>query len=158
MASFVAPRVALVVAADAVTALLSVVAATGLLYILRSDVSGPQVGDALPLDELPRRAGVSVLLFALVWSGVGLCAVLGAGRREGGRLIGFVAAVWLWEFSATTISVGVVRQEPIAAAAVAVLNIPVVYLALLVVISAAFATARLAPRRLRSPGRLELTN
>jgi hypothetical protein len=54
-------------------ALAVLVAATGWLYLLRpAGDFRPRIGDALPLDELARRASSSLVLFAAVWLAAGL--------------------------------------------------------------------------------------
>jgi len=54
--------------------LLVLLAAAGWLYLLRPSGSGlrPMVPEALPLDELAHKAGVSVLVFFAVWSSAAL--------------------------------------------------------------------------------------
>lgn len=152
MARFAPLKLALLASGEGLLAVPCVLAATGLLYLLRPDVPGPEIGDALPLDELPRRAGVSIVLFAVIWGGVGVWSAFGLGRRGGWRLVAFAGALLFWEFLATTISLAVVRQERVLAAAFAALTVPAVYLAPLVVVTAAVWSARLVSR---SHGRLE---
>ena len=157
MARFASLRVALLVSAASLSALLCVIAATGLLYLLRPVVSGLDagvVGDALPLDELPGHAGVSIALFVLIWAAVGVGVAASRRRRADRHLVLFASALWFWEFAGTTVSLAVVRQEAVLRAALAALSVAAVYLAPLVAVTAAVLTSRLLADRDQAPHRL----
>jgi len=90
-------------------------AAAGWLYLVRPELGGlrPVVPDALPLDELPNKAGVSLLGFAATWLAAGL--LLGVLSRLA-RLERLTAAIVLslavaaFEFVAAGVSLAIVRQ------------------------------------------------
>lgn len=113
--------------------LVCVGAATGLLYLLRPYVSGlgiGSLGDALPLDELPNRASISIPAFAAVWVTVAVSvALLAPDRRTRRQVIAFAAAVWLCEVAGTTVSLRVVRQESVLPSLVAAFTTAAVYAA-----------------------------
>ena len=85
--------------------LVVVVSAQGWLYELRSStLIGPQVHDALPLDELPRHDSVSLLLFLAVWASAGVLVGLLARRARVERLTAALLAALatgLWLFLTT---------------------------------------------------------
>jgi len=90
------------------------ISATGLLYALHGvDLPGPVVRDTLPLDELPKHDGTSLVLFIGVWTVVALL-LAGMGRAlRMERLTGAVLialAVWGWTYASTGVSLLVVRQ------------------------------------------------
>ena len=95
--------------------LLVLLAAAGWLYLVRPSTGGlrPAVTEALPLDELANKAGVSVVAFLAVWG----CAALLLGLlARAARLDRLTAAVVLmvgvaaFEFVAVGVSLAVVRQ------------------------------------------------
>ena len=92
------------------------VSATGLLYAVHGvSLPGPVVRDALPLDELPRQDGVSLLLFVAVWAPVaalmaGLARALRAERLTGAVLLAL--GVCGWTYASVGVSLLVVRQIP----------------------------------------------
>ncbi len=92
------------------------VSATGLLYLLRGvPLPGPLVRDALPLDELPRRDAIPLLLLVAVWGTIGLllgclARALRAERLTGGVLLALGA--WGWTYAGVGVSLLVVRQIP----------------------------------------------
>ena len=104
-----------------VTGLAVLLAATGWLYLVRPDLLGvrPVVPDALPLDELPNKAGVSLLGFAATWVTAGL--LLGVLARVA-RLERLTAAIVLavgvgaFEFVAAGVSLAIVRQVSVHSA------------------------------------------
>lgn len=115
-------------------ALLVPAAAVGWLYLLRGSGAwlGPQLRDALPLDELPGRSSVSAGLFIMVWlfAAVSVGMVARAARVERlvtALLVALVTGGFL--FAATGVSIFVVRQIPAGAAFKAASRIEVVYLA-----------------------------
>jgi hypothetical protein len=114
-------------------ALACVGAATGLLYLLRPYASARGIvalGDALPLDELPNRASVSIPAFVAVWAAAAVSVgLLAPGRPTPRRLVAFAGAVWLWDVAGTTVSLLVVRQESLLHSLVAALSVPAVYVA-----------------------------
>ena len=107
---------ALTFAAAAAASGAIVVGATGWLYLVRGmRLPGPLVGEALPLDELARRAAVPLLLYAAVWGAasllLGLIArVAGAERLTAGVLLAL--GVGLWTYLVTGVSLLIVRQVP----------------------------------------------
>jgi len=113
--------------------LVVVVSAQGWLYELRSStLIGPQVHDALPLDELPRHDSVSLLLFLAVWASAGVLVGLLARRARVERLTAALLAslaTGLWLFLTTWVSLVVVRQVADRQAFHAALHVPVLYLA-----------------------------
>jgi lysyl-tRNA synthetase class 2 len=95
--------------------LLVLLAAAGWLYLLRPSASGlrPAVPEALPLDELAHKAGVSVVAFFAVWSSAALLLGLLARAGRLDRLTSAVVllvAVGAFEFLAAGVSLAVVRQ------------------------------------------------
>jgi lysyl-tRNA synthetase class 2 len=130
------------------------VASTGWLYLVNPAVPGPQVGMALPLDELAKHASASLLWYAVVWGGAGL--LLGAYARWAriDRLAAslvFGAAVATWSYLQTGVSIAVVQQISAQAAFDDAARIGAVYLpAVLVALAvAAIASGR---RSSRAPG------
>ncbi len=117
-----------------VLAALVVAATTGWLYILEphTRIGRPLLSDALPLDELPKRSAIPLVVYLAVW--VGAAALLGmladAARIE--RLTSaLIYALWtfVWLFAATGVSILVVRQIPAGEAFHAALRVPAIYLA-----------------------------
>jgi lysyl-tRNA synthetase class 2 len=110
-----------------------VVSAQGWLYELRgSTLIGPQVHDALPLDELPRHDSVSLLLFVGVWACAGILVGLVARKARVDRLTAALLAALatgLWLFLATWVSLVVVRQIANREAFHAAIHVPALYLA-----------------------------
>jgi lysyl-tRNA synthetase class 2 len=108
-------RVVAVLAA-VIVGLALAVAVTGLLYELRRvPLPGPVVRDALPLDELPRQDGVSLLLLIAVWGWVGFLLGCMARALRAERLIAAVLlalGVWGWTYLSVGVSLLVVRQIP----------------------------------------------
>jgi len=103
--------------AGSAVALGVVVAATGWLYVARplASLPGPRVHDALPLDELARRATIPLLLFLAVWAVA--AALLGgvvrwtrAERLTAGLLLAL--GVGAWTYAVDGLSILVVRQIP----------------------------------------------
>ena len=138
-----------------VVALLLPAAATGWLYLLRSNglnPGGARIRDVLPLDELPGHASVNLLLFFAVWlaAAVAVGLLVRAARVE--RLLAawlFALATGAFMFAATGVSIFVVRQIPAAEAFKAASRIEAVYLsaALAGVGGAALGVRRGAGRR-----------
>jgi lysyl-tRNA synthetase, class II len=95
--------------------LLVVLAAAGWLYLIRPSAAGlrPAVPEALPLDELAHKAGVSVVAFFAVWSSAALLLGLLARAARLDRLTSAVVllvGVGAFEFLAAGVSLAVVRQ------------------------------------------------
>jgi lysyl-tRNA synthetase class 2 len=95
--------------------LLVLLAAAGWLYLVRPSATGlrPTVPEALPLDELAHRAGVSVLAFFAVWGSAALLLGLLARAARLDRLTAAVVllvGVGAFEFLAAGVSLAVVRQ------------------------------------------------
>lgn len=127
-------------------------AAQGWLYQLRPMLPrfGPAIGDALPLDELPRHDAVPLLLFAGVWAIAGVLVGLVARRARLDRLIVGVAAAigtTAWLLATTWASLVVVRQVAAEQALHAALALPAVYAAAAIV---GLATALLGRSDARS--------
>ncbi|HET7759093.1 MAG TPA: phosphatidylglycerol lysyltransferase domain-containing protein [Gaiellaceae bacterium] len=102
-------------AALSLVGLLVLFAATGWLYLLRPSAAGlrPAVPEALPLDELAHKAGVSIVAFFAVWSSAALLLGLLARAARLDRLTSAVVllvAVGAFEFLAAGVSLAVVRQ------------------------------------------------
>jgi lysyl-tRNA synthetase, class II len=94
---------------------LVLLAASGWLYVVRPDTGGlrPSVPEALPLDELAHKAGVSVLGFFAVWGAAALLVGLLARAARLDRLTAAVVlmvGVGAFEFLAVGVSLAVVRQ------------------------------------------------
>jgi len=92
-------------------------AASGWLYLLRPHASlgGPQVGDALPLDELPGHSTFPLLPYLLVWAIAGILLALLARWARAERLTAALLvaiAVGSWAYATTGVSILVVRQIP----------------------------------------------
>lgn len=132
------PRSVLAVARALAMALAVVVvtsATFGWLYWLRPalrSVPGPHVLDALPLDELPGHAAVSLLLYVLSFGAagaiLGLTARLLRLHRVGAALaIGVGTAIWLYATAA--VSIFIVRQVGFGLALGASMQLEAIYLA-----------------------------
>src|SRR6476646_5921857 len=119
--------------AGGLLAFVVVVSAQGWLYELRGwTLIGPQVHDALPLDELPRHDSVSLVLFVGVWACAGILVGAVARKARVDRLTAalFAAlATGLWLFVTTWVSLVVVRQVANRQAFHAALHVPALYLA-----------------------------
>jgi lysyl-tRNA synthetase class 2 len=94
-----------------------VLAASGWLYLVRPDspLAGPRVRDALPLDELPKRDGVSVFIFLAVWIAAALLLGVVARWARAERLTaGLLLAlgVGLCLYAVNGLSILIVRQIP----------------------------------------------
>jgi lysyl-tRNA synthetase class 2 len=130
--------------------------ATGVLYALRgTSLPGPVIRDALPLDELPRRDGVPILLFVAVWGVVGLllgmlARALRAERLTGAALLGL--GVWGWTYASVGVSLLVVRQIPAHDAFGAAAHLRSVYLPAALAALAGALVGRTRPKaRPRAP-------
>jgi lysyl-tRNA synthetase, class II len=109
-------------------------AAAGWLYLLRGSVSlpGPQLRDALPLDELSNKAGVDAILFIVVWLGAAITLGLLARAARIERLTAAVLgalAIGAFLYAATGVSIFVVRQIPAGVAFKTAARVEVVYVA-----------------------------
>ena len=114
------------------------VAGAGLLYLLRPNVGmpGPSVPDALPLDELPTKATVPLLLFLVVWAAVGTILGLVAGIARIERLTAallFALGTGAILYATTGASIFVVRQIPAGEAFHAATRVQAIYIACLLV-------------------------
>ena len=132
-------------------------AASGWLYLLRPHtlIGGPRVGDALPLDELPRHSAVSLPVFLAVW---GCAAVLLALLARWARTERLTAALLLagavggWTYAATGSSILVIRQIPAADAFHAATGLRSVWLpALLAGVAGALLGRHRSSTRPRAP-------
>jgi lysyl-tRNA synthetase, class II len=127
-------------AALTLTGLLVVITAAGWLYLVRPELGSdrPMVPDALPLEELAKRAGVSVFAFVAVWGAAALLLGLLARAARLERLSAaavLAVGVAAFEFLAAGVSFAVVRQVSfhdafVAAVDVRALSIPAVLAAL----------------------------
>ncbi len=119
--------------AVAVATLLVPAAAVGWLYLLRGRVSvGPQLREALPLDELAGHAGVSAILFVLAWAAAGATlGVLARAARVERLTAAFAYALGAGAllFAGTGTSILAVRQVQTGVAFKAASRVEVVYLA-----------------------------
>jgi len=108
------------------------IAASGWLYLLRSDGDfRPRVGDALPLDELARHDSTSLALFVAVWLAAGLLLGLivrsvGTERFTAAALLAL--GVGLWGYLAVGVALLTVRQIQAHAAFAAAASLRAVYL------------------------------
>ena len=123
------------------------IAATGWMYLFNPALPGPQLGLALPLDELSRHSSVSLLWYLLVWGVAG--TLLGAYARWA-RIERLTAALVLGlgigisTYLQAGISIAIVRQVPVRAALDVASRLQLVYLAAatVAVSAAALATDR----------------
>ena len=126
-------------AAVVLVALLLPAAAVGWLYLLRGiggSPPGPQIRDALPLDELSGHAAVGAWLFVAVWLLAALAAGLLARAARVERLLSallFALAGGGFLFAATGVSIFVVRQIPAGEAFKAAGRVEAVYLSVALV-------------------------
>jgi hypothetical protein len=121
--------------AATLSALVVVVGAVGLLYLLRPSTDGwpgPVVRNTLPLDQLAGHDGVRLFAFVLVWGGAGL--VLGAlahvariERLTAGLLGALLTGAVL--YATTGFSIYVVQQIQAGSAFHNAVYTPAVYLA-----------------------------
>jgi lysyl-tRNA synthetase class 2 len=95
-------------------AALVAVAAVGWIYLVRPPVpTRPVLPEALPLDELPHKAGVPLVTFLMIWATAGLFLGLLARAARLERLTGallLALGVGALEFLTVGISLAVVRQ------------------------------------------------
>jgi lysyl-tRNA synthetase class 2 len=125
-------------------------AATGWLYLVRPQLPGPRIGEALPLDELSRHAAAPVAWYVLVWLVAG--AILGLVVRWAGtdRLTAAVVVggiVGLFEYLQSGVSISVVRQISMRASLDAADTLTPVYLS---AVTTAIAVAAIASPRARA--------
>lgn len=109
------------------------VGASGVLYLVRpfSDVGGPMVANALPLDELSHHSSMPLLVFVPVWAAFALTLGLLARLLRIERLtaaLGLALAVTSFCFVATGVSILIVRQIPVLESFHAAARMPAVYL------------------------------
>jgi lysyl-tRNA synthetase class 2 len=122
----------------------------GWLYLLEAPTAhwpGPRLADALPLDELSGRAGISLIVFIVAMAAAALFTaaigrLLGFDGFAAALTIGFVIGAWL--YIASAISIFVVRQISLDQAFDATRDLPPVYAAAVLF---ALALALTAPRR-----------
>jgi lysyl-tRNA synthetase, class II len=123
------------VAAVVLSVVLVTAMATGWLYWLRVRVAhwpGPQVRDALPLDELAGHDSVPLIVFAAVFGLAGVILGLVARAVRLDRLaagLGLAAGVAAWLFIADAACLFLVRQVPSGHALRAAAGLQPVYLA-----------------------------
>ena len=122
-------------AAVALAVMVVTAAATGWLYWLRAGVAhwpGPQVHDALPLDELPGHDRVPLAVFVLIFGAAGVALGLVARAARLDRLaagLGLAAGVGIWLLLADAFCLFVVRQVPAERAFRAAAGLQPIYLA-----------------------------
>ncbi len=122
--------VAVVVAVTLITTL-----AVGWLYWVRAGVAhwpGPQVTDALPLDELPGHDRIPLIVYIAAFALAGLMLGLVARVVRLDRLTAALAlavGTGIWLLAVDAFSLFVVRQVPAAAALQAAERLQAVYLA-----------------------------
>jgi lysyl-tRNA synthetase class 2 len=109
-------------------------AAVGWLYLVRGagSLPGPQLNDALPLDELPGRAGVEAIAFIAVWLAAALTLGLVARAARIERLSAamlFALGAGAFLYATTAVSIFVVRQIPAGVASKAAGRVEAVYVA-----------------------------
>jgi lysyl-tRNA synthetase, class II len=88
-------------------------AATGWLYVMRLQLPGPRVGEALPLDQLSKHAAAPLLWYLAVWGGGAALVAAYARWARLGRLTGallLAVTVGALQYLANGISIAVVRQ------------------------------------------------
>lgn len=143
--------------------LVAVIAAIGWLYWLRTIVSnwpGPKLSQALPLDALSSRDSVPLVVFVVLFGGVG--TLIGTGLRRSHirttpGVLGLAAVVWVVLYVANTISLFTVRQIPFLDALHQALQLAPTYLATAIagicgVIAARSAVGRALARRRTGSG------
>jgi lysyl-tRNA synthetase class 2 len=124
-------------------------AATGWLYLVRPAAPGPQLGEALPLDELAKHSSAPLAWYVVVW--VVAAAALGLYARFA-RLERLTAALLLglgtglFGYLQTGVSIAVVRQISLRDALDVAARLQSVYVPAAAV---ALAVAALAPARSR---------
>ena len=126
-----------------------VLSASGWLYLLGPGGAGPQVADALPLDELPHHAAVSLPAFVAVWAGAALALGLLTRRARIDRLTAaavLALSVSAYSFLTTGVSLLIVRQIPALDAFHAAARMPAVYLPAALAGSGGALLARKRPR------------
>jgi hypothetical protein len=135
--------------------LLTTVAATGLLYLLRAHLPPAPlpIHDAIPLDELPGHDTVPLFVLALAWALAAAAVLLLSGTRRESPPLAFAAATIGCAFASCALSLQIVRQittvEALTAAAVA----PAVYIEGLIAALAAMLTSRMTASRRSHPPR-----
>ena len=140
-----------------VAGLATLIAASGWLYLIRpySTLPGPKVGDALPLDELPHRSAVPLLVFLGTWGIaallLGLLARLMRAERLTAALL-LALGVGLWAYMTTGTSLLIVRQVSADTAFRSAGQLRAVYLpAVLAGLAGALLAGRRQPLRPRWP-------
>lgn len=129
------------------------VAATGWMYLLHPALPGPQIGLALPLDELSRHSSVSLLWYLIVW---GVAASLLGAYARWARIERLTAAVILglgvgiWSYLQVGVSIAIVRQVSVRPALDIAARLQLVYLSAAAVAVGAAALARPRPDK-RAP-------
>ena len=125
---------------------------TGLLYLIAplAPRAGPSISDALPLDELPGRAGAPLLLFALAWAAVAWSVTI-VGLRTRTPLIAPIA-FWISLVVLDTVSLRIVRQVQLISTLPAALTSTAPYLATAIVAAVDTIERRRVGPRNRSSG------
>ncbi|MGB2951786.1 MAG: phosphatidylglycerol lysyltransferase domain-containing protein [Gaiellaceae bacterium] len=144
-------------ALSSVAAAAVVVAATGWLYLARPALEGwpgPRVREALPLDELSRRAGLPLLAFLAVWvSAAALLALLAWAARAERLTAALLLALGVggWGYVATGTAIVVVRQVPAHEAFATAATVRAVYIPAVLAGLAGAIGGRAATERRRAP-------
>ncbi|HZT90532.1 MAG TPA: phosphatidylglycerol lysyltransferase domain-containing protein [Gaiellaceae bacterium] len=94
-------------------AILTTLAATGWLYLMRPAIGGPRVANALPLDELSKHDAAPLAWYAVVWA---LAAMLIAAYARWARIerltaaLGLALIVGTLSYVANGVSIAIVQQ------------------------------------------------
>jgi lysyl-tRNA synthetase class 2 len=127
-------------------------AATGWLYLVRPDLPGPRLGEAVPLDELAKHSSAPLLWYLAVWAAAAATLGLYARAAHFERLTAALLlglGTGLLGYLEAGVSVAVVRQIPLRDALDVAARLQSVYLpaALVGLTVAALAPARRRGRR-----------
>ena len=114
-------------------ALLALVLATsGWFYVARPQgVPGPNIREALPLDELAKHSSVPLLEFAAIWCVAALFVALAARWARAERLTAALVlalATWALLYAVDGISIAITRQIPARDAFAVAMRLESVYL------------------------------
>jgi hypothetical protein len=135
--------------------LVTTVAATGLLYLLRAHFSSAPfpIHDAVPLDELPGHDTISLLVLAVVWALAAAAVLVLTGARRETPPLPFTVATVGCSFASCALSLEIVRQVTTVEALIAAAAAPAVYIEGLLAALTAILTARITASRPSLPAR-----
>jgi lysyl-tRNA synthetase class 2 len=137
-------------AAAAPFTLAAALAASGWLYLVRVELPGPRLGEALPLDELSKHAAAPLAWYVVVWGAAAVLVGFYARWARLGRLTSALTLATLvvaLQYAANGVSIAVVRQITARSAFDAASRLEATYLPAALI---AIACALLAARRARS--------